>query len=180
MIRWLLLTALVASACRGSGHPSDGGNTTPDLAVACVEDDLSSAGPFAGPGYDPNSGFTEPRQAQYIAHATVIRMSPDPAKQQAFGMYVQAIVQRLRQSPGLIGFQLASSNKCGTGRTLGVWKDTASMYAFVGSPEHEAAIQAIHDFATGGAFTHWTLSADEVPISWSTAMDKLAAAPQFQ
>jgi quinol monooxygenase YgiN len=173
-IRGWLAAALFACGCGDVPQVSDAGDP-PDMTAPCVEDDLSSPGPFAGPGYDPQSGIIGTPQAQYVAHATVIRLLPDPAKQQQFGAMVGPVIGRLVQSPGLVGFQVASSQKCGTARTVGVWKDISSMYAFVASDEHQAAAAKTYDVAAGGAFTHWNVSPAQVPVTWQVAMEKLAA-----
>jgi len=139
---------------------------------ACVEDDLM-ASVFAGPGYDPeNGGLQEPLQDEYVASTTLLALRPETA--QAFVETVTAMIPVLTANPGLVGFSTAQSAKCGTARTLTVWRDEMAMMSFVTSDEHVAGMTRASEFSTTGTVTSWKVTRAEVPIAWEVAMARAA------
>jgi quinol monooxygenase YgiN len=152
-------------------------DTTGEPLPACVEDDFI-AEPFAGPGYHPEMGLQGPPQDTYLVSSTVL--APRPEKMQEFFDTAGAMVPVLLANPGLVGFSLGTSAKCGTARTLAVWRDQEAMMAFVVSPEHAAAVSAASELSSTGTITSWQVTAAEIPVDWDTAREKLAGvAPSY-
>jgi hypothetical protein len=76
--------------------------------------------------------------------------------------------------PGLIGYSLGSSTKCGTVRTRAIWKDQAAMMDFVVTPEHSQAALQVGQLATSFKVTSFSIPLAEVPLSWENARAALA------
>lgn len=182
-LRFITL-GLALAACSEPGSDSDAGSddsgttqaddSTGTGAAACVDDDLEVTD-FAGPGYDAaQGGLLEPLQDKYIASTTVLVLRPETAEE--FRATVGAMIPVLTQNPGLVGFSTGTSMKCGTARTLAVWRDQTAMMNFVASDEHVAGMQRTQEFSTTGTVTSWEVTRAELPLSWDTAIARAAAA----
>jgi heme-degrading monooxygenase HmoA len=175
-----------------SGGSTDVGGTTGDESTgaptptttgdestgepACVEDDLQTLD-FKGPGYDPeNGGLVPPLQDGYVASTTVLVLRPD--KMNDFFGVAGAMFGVLEANPGLVGYSLASSAKCGTQRTLTIWRDEAAMFAFVASPEHQNGAGMAAELSTTGTVTAWDITQAEVPVAWADAIARVDALPK--
>jgi heme-degrading monooxygenase HmoA len=153
--------------------PEQPGNTGADI-FTCVDDDLSMVGEFRGPGYDPdNGGLLEPVQESYLASTTLIAVKPE--SQGRFFQLMMPFFAQLPEQEGLIGYQLAQSDKCGYGRTVTVWRDEEAMMAFVMSDNHVAAMSEAPGISSAAVVTSWEITAAEVPLSWDVAREKAAA-----
>lgn len=176
--------ALTLAAC-ASEPAGDSTTDSPDTGTdtddstgtgepACVEDDLMPS-PFAGPGFDPDKGgLQEPLQDSYVASTTLLVLRPEKA--QEFVETVTAMIPVLLANPGLVGFSTAQSMKCGTARTLAVWRDDAAMMNFVVSDEHVAGMTRTSEFSTTGTVTSWKVTRAELPIAWDVAMTRASEA----
>jgi heme-degrading monooxygenase HmoA len=159
------------SESAGTTHSEDSTGTG---APACVEDDLSPT-VFVGPGYDADKGgLQEPLQDKYVASTTFLVLRPETA--QEFGATVEAMIPALTANPGLVGFSTALSAKCGTARTLTVWRDQTAMMNFVTSDEHVAGMARAQEFSTTGTVTSWEVTRAELPLGWDTAIARATAA----
>ncbi|WAS91274.1 antibiotic biosynthesis monooxygenase family protein [Nannocystis punicea] len=175
-----LSLTLALAACGDTEADSDSSGTTHaddstgSGEAACVEDDLDPM-PFAGPGYDADKGgLQEPLQDKYVASTTFLVLRPETA--QDFGATVQAMIPVLTSNPGLVGFSTATSAKCGTARTLTVWRDQTAMMNFVASDEHVAGMTRAQEFSTTGTVTSWEVTRAELPLGWDTAIARATAA----
>ncbi len=154
-----------------SGSSSDTG------AAACVEDDLGILQAFKGPGYDPDKGgLQEPVQDKYWVSSTVLVVRPEVEAE--FLQLVFDMIPALMANPGYVALGLAGSNKCGTRRTMTVWRDQAAMFAFVMSAEHQAGVSKALEVSTTGTVTSWEVSKDAIPIPWADASAKVDALPK--
>ncbi|PCC68665.1 Antibiotic biosynthesis monooxygenase [Nannocystis exedens] len=176
--------SLALAACSEPGADTDpgsesSGSTTRDDSTgtgeaACVEDDLAPT-VFAGPGYDADKGgLLEPLQDKYVASTTVLVLRPEKA--QEFSATVEAMIPVLVANPGLVGYATATSMKCGTARTMAVWRDQTAMMNFVTSDEHVAGMQRTQEFSTTGTVTSWEVTRAELPLTWDTATARATAA----
>jgi heme-degrading monooxygenase HmoA len=170
-----LLAMLGLSACGGEAPVPPSPPEEVDPLAGCTRDqmeaDLAFFAPMSGPAVRAD-GSLEP--GRYIVSSTYLKLKPEPRAQQRFGELMGPINQTLQNQPGLMAIHLASSGSCATARTLTVWKDEASMYGFVTSEAHLAAIQAVGEVSRGGSIvTHW--ADDERGVSWEKAGQQLAA-----
>jgi heme-degrading monooxygenase HmoA len=162
----LCLVALLLSAACQEDDAASKDPTVSGQPLRCAHDvleaDLESS-PWMGPAADPESNelmLTD--GASYIVSSTYgVPHRPDPSGPpppkylEMFG----AIEAQLQSQPGLLALRLSSSNDCGSGRTLAVWRSEDEMYAFVTSPAHFEAMKAAGELLQPGyAVTHWEAS----------------------
>ena len=158
-----------------SSTQTGSGGSTP----ACVEDDLVELGPFGGPGFDASKGGLVGTPLDSDVVATTV-LTERPEAQAKFFQLSTAAIGRANQSDGFIGFSVGTSKKCGTARTITVWKSPEAMMTFVASPEHAACMAASSEVSVTGSFTMGTATAAEVPPSFETARAKLVGvAPAY-
>ncbi|APR80448.1 Hypothetical protein A7982_05795 [Minicystis rosea] len=164
----ILLLPVLAAACSNSQSAQ-----TDDCSAAGLEPDLVDAVPLSGPGVDTNTGkLAEPGPDGYIVSTTWGIVRPDDASQEKSKELITSIMPTLVSSPGLVAFQMRTSQSCRSGRTLTVWRDVASMFDFVGSPAHGSAMSQVDVVNEAFKTTHYTAAtADE--ISWANAVDHL-------
>ncbi|AKF08469.1 antibiotic biosynthesis monooxygenase family protein [Sandaracinus amylolyticus] len=177
----ILAAILLFPACdTGSSTADTRDASSPDDAGACspgvLEDDLESAFGLVGPGVDPETGeLAPPGPEGYIVSSTYGAAQPTAEAQARFGELIGDIVPELMNNPGVVAFELRSSASCGTGRTLAIWRDAASMYAFVASAPHATAMAEAADVTMPGfRTTHW-MADDLADASWTAAAEHVAA-----
>ena len=177
-----ILTACNTEASSGSGGSGGRASTTSVAsgstsstgtgAPACVEDDLAQLGPFGGPGYDATQGgIVGTPLATYVVATTVLSRRPEAASK--FLMLATGAIGSANQTDGFVGFVVATSKKCGTARTITVWKSEEAMMTFVTAPAHAACMAASSEVSSTGAFTKWNATPAELPPTFETARAKL-------
>lgn len=138
-----------------------------------LEPDLEAA-PLAGPGVNPDTGKLElPNGMHYVVSSTygVPRPGPDGAGiSPRYLTLFDAVSKQLEKERGLLAIALASSDSCGSGRTLAVWRSEETMYDFVTSDAHLAAMTAAPEILQPGyAVTHWdATSLDQITFDEAT------------
>ena len=173
----LAATSALGGCSTSSGDPTTSGDPPPPDAgkpsalFTCEETDLAPLS-FSGPGFDKSTGhFTGAQQATCLVHTTWLETRK--GHESAFFKLTGAVIGRLQAQPGLLGYSLATSKKCGTARTMGVWRDQKSVDAFVVSKEHAAAMAAVDDVATDYATYVWEQALDGTPPSWPDVVKQL-------
>ena len=173
----LAATLALCGCSTTSADPSTSGDPTPPDAgkpsalFTCDETDLAPLS-FSGPEFDKKAGhFTGAQPATYLVHTTWLETRK--GQESAFFKLTGAVVGRLQTQPGLLGYSLATSKKCGTARTMGVWRDQKSVDDFVVSKEHTAAMAAVDDVATDYAIYVWEQALDGAPPSWTDVVKQL-------
>ena len=129
--------------------------------------------PFKGPGYDPGSGVTAANGQQTVVVALTHAMIGDSRGN--FDRAVRRVADSLEQQPGLIGYSLRKHVLGNEAWTLTVWRDEASLEAFVRSPAHQQAMRDATGELALASFRRIELPAAEIPLDWTTALDYLAA-----
>lgn len=160
----IVLIAVLGTAC---------GLPTPD-DTKCVrgtlEADLDQSAPFVGPGLVDGALPS----GRYLMAATYLQGKPTQQAMSLFQSLVDPITRALPTTDGLIGARFANSSNCLTARTLSVWKDEASMYRFVASPAHAAAMAKTSELSRGGSVTtHWADT--EAGATFEKAAEQLEA-----
>ncbi|MCU0683985.1 MAG: antibiotic biosynthesis monooxygenase [Polyangiaceae bacterium] len=157
-----------------AARPEPAASVTEASALACADDDLASAGPFRGPGYDESrGGLLGERRPSYLAATTVFAYSTEPAAQRRFRELIDEVLAQTLGQPGFLGHELAFSEKCKYGRTITLWEDEASMMNFVTSGAHATAMTEVRVVGVDGRTIDWDVTPDELPISWATARARL-------
>lgn len=172
-----MLLGLLTTACGEGSSAVDQTSETdetgePDSPYTCEDPGVQEFQPLSGVGYDPVQGLLDPDQSSYVVHTTQILVAPEAMPQ--FIADVQAIAAQLAQTEGLVAYGLGSDTTCGFQRTIGIWRDTTSMFAFVGSGAHAEAMSHTLELSSTGKTTFWTLDASEFPIDWDDAKLRLA------
>ena len=127
---------------------------------------------FQGPGYDRASGtVTLPGQDTVVVALTHAVLGNS---RRNFDRGVERVVDSLEQQPGLIGYSLRRQLFGNEAWTLTVWRDEASLEAFVRSRPHREAVRSAAGELTSAAFRRVELPAAEIPIDWDTALEYLA------
>jgi quinol monooxygenase YgiN len=147
-----------------------------DPLADCTRDRMEAdlqASPLAGSAVREDGTLAPGR---YIVSSTYLKLRPEPQALARFQELMGPISQSLRAQEGLVALRLASSERCGTARTLSVWKDEAAMYVFVTGSAHQAAVTSVREVSRGGSIvTHW--EDDERGASWEQAALRLAVDP---
>ncbi len=160
-MRLILLLTMLPLACA----------VVPDESK-CKIDSLEAdfvAADWSGPGVDDSGNL---KVGSYVVAATYISLSLDDQKQKTFRSLMAGINGVLGSQPGLVGWRVGSSDSCVAGRTISVWQDEASMYKFVATTAHAAAMsQASTITRTKTATTHW--NGDEKSASFEAALPYL-------
>ena len=128
--------------------------------------------PFKGPGFDRASGVTDSDRDQTVIVALTHAVLGDSRRH--FDQGVDRVVASLDQQPGLIGYSLRKELFGNEAWTLTVWRDTASLEAFVRSGAHRQAMQTGSAELAAASFRRVEVPAAEIPIDWGTALEYLA------
>ncbi len=154
---------------------SSGPGLDVDALYDCVDPDFTVFTPLAGPGYDPQTGFTEPLAEEYVVHTTQLLV-----KEEQFSEFLtlsDQVTEQLQQTPGLVAVGIASDPNCGFQRTLGIWSSEADMYTFAATGAHAIAMSSALSISATGKVTHWTVAPEDGLITWEQAMERLSAVP---
>lgn len=174
----LCMTQLGCGEARaGTSQPDDlavAGSDAPPTAAACerykLEPDFEGA-PLTGPHVQDG----ELMAGDYIISSTYLQLRAEPEARQKLGELMAPIMADLMKRDGLLALSFGDSKRCGTARTLAVWRDDVAMFGFVTGEAHGRAVQAIDELSRGGSVVmHW--SGDKSSASWSSAMSYLAEA----
>jgi heme-degrading monooxygenase HmoA len=138
--------------------------TLPLFLSACT-----AASPFAGPGWD--DGLTTDAPGPFIAVATHTRATA--GRESTFDLHVDAIKAQLETQPGLVGSSLRGRIPGRERWTLTVWEDEESIVDFVVAGAHAEAMSDYENAIEGIYYATWTVEADELPLDWSDALDRL-------
>lgn len=161
----------------GASQPDDltvAGSDAQPTAAECerfeLEPDFEGA-PLTGP--QVVAGELMP--GDYIISSTYLQLRAEPDVRRKFGELMQPIMADLMTRDGLLALSFGDSKRCGTARTLAVWRDDVAMFGFVTGEAHGQAVQAIDALSRGGSVVmHW--KGDQGSANWSSAMSYLAEA----
>ena len=79
------------------------------------------------------------------------------------------------EAPDVIGVAFGGSEVCGSARTLSIWEDEASMWAFVFGEIHGEAMSLVPDRVAAWGTTHWTEMESDAPPSFDDAHQRIVA-----
>lgn len=180
LVATLALASACTSAASGDASPAPApSSSAPAVAddpavLRCADDDLVDSKAFSGPGWDGTKGTLtgEPRSSYRIA-TTVFAYHRDEKRKADFDATLARVMEAVEASPGLVGYQIARSPKCGYARTISVWDTEEAMMAFVLSGAHSDAMTKVRDVGVDGRTIGWEGTAKDLPVSWSAARAKL-------
>jgi heme-degrading monooxygenase HmoA len=169
-IIWLALAAVPATACTG-----DDGGASDDVALDeriealadCVPGDTEIVSPWIGPAFDAETGqLLEPLPEGHVeAVAQGWRIYTDEA--QALRVeHGQKVLTDLLARDGFLGFESVESAECDISIAHSLWRDEASMFAFVTTAPHATARAAARTMHRAFAGAHWTGPTRDTPPTW--------------
>jgi heme-degrading monooxygenase HmoA len=132
------------------------------------------ATPFAGPGYTSADGVQLPGVGASVVVA-VTQAKLDSARRAEFDRHTRLIVEDLPHQPGYIGHSRRTRLLGHEVWTLTVWRDDASLDAFVRGPVHREAIRLGMRAVTQAKFLRMDWPTAEAPPSWSVVLQRLEA-----
>lgn len=177
--RALLLAVLAPSASACVTEPADDGDAPLTLEerievlADCTPTDAQVFSPWMGPAFDPATGaLLEPLPAGHVEavvngwldrgeEATALRVE-----------HATIVVSDLFTREGFLGFQAVESIECDFSFSHSLWRDEASMYAFVTGPAHAKAMSLSSRMHHDSAGAHWIGDARSEPPTWEDALDR--------
>jgi hypothetical protein len=163
----LLFVSLAACGPAASALPPDS-----ECTRGTRESDLAE-GAWSGPGVLADGGLAD--ASDVVLSTTFLALDPSANAQALFGSLFADVRTDLQTRDGLIAWKTATSTRCVTARTLGVWRDEASMFAFATGKAHAAAAAKIGTLSRGNsAVTHWHDQASNADLTH--ALTRLGAA----
>jgi heme-degrading monooxygenase HmoA len=174
----LTLMAGVIAGC-GNDPASDSPESAPTLEQrmkklgTCTPSDLVILSPWTGPAFGDDGQLVAPLPAGHVEAVVNGWAKHDKAAIELREVHGQAAVQDAFARPGLLGFESVESAECDISMSHTLWKDEASLLAFVTGPAHAAAMAEAPKMhhAFGGA--HWTAAARTVAPTWREGVAKL-------
>lgn len=132
------------------------------------------ATPFRGPGRPAATSDAAPQTEAIVAitHARVDWLNRGP-----FDDYTQRVVRTVEQNDGLIGFAVRRQLLGTKVWTMSVWRDEASLDAFVNSPMHREAIKKGMPSVIEAQFHRMRWPMSDLPPSWSDVKRVLKDVP---
>lgn len=179
--RALALSLLLAGCLAGCERATEEIEYTPPEgppAAACEETDFAGS-PLQGPGF-ADGVYIGPTDAPVVASSTVLFINERPDSLARFQTLLIDIEATLMASDGILGVAFGGSVRCGSNRTMTVWRDQASMMRFVVSDAHLAAIEATPEIAGPGTKTvHWMADPASDAMDWAEGLTRLGGAADF-
>ena len=101
-----------------------------------------------------------------ITHVTT---GDDSKKNDIFWQYTYAVIDSLASHKGYLGHKIRKQIFGSEAWTMTVWKDEASLNAFVRGDMHSQAIQNGLDAVAKARFVRLTIERSKIPLSWAEA-----------
>jgi hypothetical protein len=87
-----------------------------------------------------------------------------------------AIRGQLARSEGLVGYTLTTEIPSKRFLTLSAWSDEEHLNAFAAAMPHLEVMRKLRPHMEPTTFVTWGAQASELPVSWKTARERIAAA----
>ncbi len=133
------------------------------------------ATPFRGPGYDAKTGVRNEHARTLLVAVTKAELHDERSLRTRFWNHVDKVEKSLEGRPGFIGFSKRQELFGDQAWTMTVWTDEASLDAFVGSSDHQAAMAEASYLLKSARFVRFQIDRSEVPVPWASALERLAA-----
>ncbi len=183
----LIVCVLAFGACDhdDEADPSDDGGSTTGTAEPTLEDRLHALAeceatdatqllPWTGPAFDPATGqLVAPLPAGHVeavVNGWRIRSAEADALRVEHGMMAFGDVFT---RDGLLGFQAVESDLCDISISHTLWRDEASMYAFVLGEVHARAMSGAPKMHHAAAGAHWTNDARDEAPTWQSGIQRM-------
>lgn len=166
----LYALTLLLLACEGSSGDQPAAEPTAAELAACDESDAAII-PWAGPAFDEEGRLVASLPASYIVATTVGWTTPEMSE--ALAMETMPPFMEVFAQEGLLGATFLNSERCGSGRTITLWRDEESRKKFVFGQVHSAAIMRGLEHTRGWETANWREDvAGELP-TWEDVRARL-------
>ena len=163
------LSLLLTAACDTNDDPPEE-PTIAELA-ACDEADMQIV-PFMGPAFGEDGALLAPLPMPHLVATTTGWHTPE--NRENLEAETTPPTMDLFTHDGLLGAGFAWSDKCGSARTITLWRDDASRKKFVFGQVHSAAIKNGLKYTRGWETTHWSETTSDEPPTWDDVRRRLA------
>jgi heme-degrading monooxygenase HmoA len=126
--------------------------------------------PFADASHDGSL----PDNTDVLVAITYIEIGDDAMQNKAFWRQVASVEAALEGMPGFLGYSLRRELFGNKAWTMTVWRDEASLMAFVAGPVHQAAIVGGSPSLRTARFARLEAKKADMPIDWGVAEKYLA------
>ncbi len=168
---------LALAACSGGG--SDGDDPEPTMAerieqlAGCTPTDVEVVAPWMGPAFDPESGeLSEPLPEGHIEAVAQGWRKYDDEAQRLRMEHGQVVLTNLLERDGFLGFESVESAECDISIAHSLWRDEASMVAFVSSSPHADARARATTMHHAFAGAHWSNPSRTAAPTWREGIDR--------
>jgi hypothetical protein len=135
---------------------------------------LLSSGCAFSTGFRDGQAADLPPDAPVVVALTEAQLSPDFDAHGVFWSRSSAVLRSLRDHPGLVGYAVRFEIWEGRVRTMTVWRDDASLAAFVAGRVHaRAAVEGLPALADA-RFARVRTTRAEAPLAWPDVETRLA------
>ncbi len=131
------------------------------------------ATPFSGPGHRRGAARAFTDGVPLIISVTGLELHHDWAQRRRFWDAIPKIQAEIAEAPGFIGSSLRVALSGKRAWTLTVWKDEASIAAFLRGPAHRRAISIGAPLLKRASAARGALAPDAFPPQWNTALQML-------
>jgi heme-degrading monooxygenase HmoA len=174
MPRWLfaLIPTLALAAC-SSAAPAPTLEQRLDKLATCHPTDLMVVAPWIGPAFDSATGaLLAPLPAGHIEVVAQGWRRRDPEATKLRTETGALVLEDALGRPGLLGFESVESDACDISISHTLWRDQASMLAFVTGEKHAAAMANAPKMHYAFAGAHWSGSMRTVPPTWEEGLQR--------
>lgn len=135
---------------------------------------LLSSGCAFSTGFRDGQAAGLPADAPVVVALTEAKLSPDIDAHGVFWSRSSAVLRSLQDHPGLVGYALRFEIWEGRVRTMTVWRDDASLAAFVAGRVHaRAAVEGLPALADA-RFARVRVARGQAPLPWPDVAERLA------
>lgn len=171
-----LCLSLAAVGCGDDGERDDAPPTLAERVEAlgaCTPTDLTMILPWTGPAFDPETGeLRAPLPDGYVEAVVNGWVRTDDRAVALRLEHGAATADDVFGREGLLGFQGYESTECNIAASHTLWRDEASMYAFVTGEAHARAMADTHQMHHVGAGAHWRGAARSTAPTWREGIDR--------
>ena len=169
----LTLLALSLAACAAAEGPAPGASLAERIEklAVCTPTDLVVVAPWIGPGFDEKSGaLLAPLPPGHIEAVAQGWRKHDPEAAAMRAEIGRLALEDALGRPGLVGFQSVESDGCDISISHTLWRDEQSMFAFVTSTAHAAAMGNASRMHHAFAGAHWPGLARSAAPDWKEGL----------
>ncbi len=148
------------------------------VAALVLTSGCTFATPFKGPGYERDVGVTLQGAGDTVIVVLTQAVLGD-GDRGAFSKGTRRVMDSMDQHPGLIAWSVRREVFGDNAWTMTIWVDDESLNNFVYSQVHRDAVKRGMPAVSQTRFYSFELPADELPLSWDDALERLQEAESY-